>query len=530
MLKAFTQKKILQFSLIKFIFSLSLFFTIFDNFAFYRNILKYYPLQLENLLFLLSIIFLLFCSINIVLLLFCFRSICKQVAILFLIISAVVSYFSDSYNVVIDHTMIQNVLQTNKKEAFELLNLKLFGYLFFLGILPSFFFIFIKIEKKSFGKEILEKLKLLIGIIIIVIITILIFGKYYATFFREHKELRYYANPTYYVYSLYKYIEINVKSQTKIKTRVAEDAFIPQSERGRKLCILVIGEAARADRFSLNGYHRNTNPLLLTEKENIVVFSDFFSLATSTATSLPLIFSFYNSYEKATRRENVLDVLMRCGVNILWRDNNSSSKGVAADSIYQSFVDTNNFDEIMLNGLTEYIENKKSGDILIVLHQLGSHGPKYNIRYPEEFALFKPLPAANTPLEKWTKEELDNAYDNTILYTDYFLYKAIELLKMYSDKYKTILIYTSDHGESLGEKGIFLHGLPMIIAPKEQKHIMTFIWFGELYKSEIDINILRDKASREHFDHKIIPHTLLGFFKVKTKIYNPVLDVFNVSK
>tara|TARA_R110002073_G_scaffold921_2_gene6651 strand:+ start:83 stop:874 length:792 start_codon:yes stop_codon:yes gene_type:complete len=182
--------------------------------------------------------------------------------------------------------------------------------------------------------------------------------------------------------------------------------------------------------------------------------------------------------------ENILDLLQRTGVNVLWRDNNSDSKGVALRVPFEDFrseernpvCDTECRDVGMLSGLQDYIERQK-GDILIVLHQMGNHGPAYSERYPAEFEYFTPA-CHSKELSSCTKEEIDNAYDNAIRYTDFFLTKVISLLKDNRDVFDTTMLYVSDHGESLGEKGVYLHGMPYMIAPEAQTSVPVIVWEG----------------------------------------------------
>ena len=247
------------------------------------------------------------------------------------------------------------------------------------------------------------------------------------------------------------------------------------------------------------------------------------------------MFSIYNrnsySREKGKSTENLLDVLKHAGVNILWRDNNSDSRDVALRVRYEDYRKPDNNpvcdeecrDEGMLEGLQEYIDGQTQGDILIVLHQMGNHGPAYYKRYPKSFEKFKPTCQTNQ-LDECSNEEINNAYDNAILYTDYFLRKAIQLLKQNDAKFETAMIYLSDHGESLGEKGLYLHGLPYIIAPDTQKNIAVVFWFGDSYaKQKI---LLRDKINRE-YTHENLFHTVLGLLEVNTSLYDKKKDIIN---
>jgi len=234
------------------------------------------------------------------------------------------------------------------------------------------------------------------------------------------------------------------------------------------------------------------------------------------------------------RNEGVLDVLSHAGVNVLWRDNNSGCKG-ACDRVETEQMDKvplegmcnedGCFDEILLQGLSERIEAAK-GDMLIVLHQKGSHGPTYRLRYPEEFNRFTPACQTNQ-LQDCTKEEIVNVYDNTILYTDYFLAKVIALLKEKSAEYDTAMLYLSDHGESLGENSLYLHGIPYMIAPEDQKRIPFIVWLSDGFEKgrSIDRDCLKKKSS-EPISHDYLFHSLLGMMDVETHSYDPSLDIF----
>jgi len=176
----------------------------------------------------------------------------------------------------------------------------------------------------------------------------------------------------------------------------------------------------------------------------------------------------------------------------------------------------------MLAGLQDFIDGQQ-GDILIVLHQMGNHGPAYYKRYPQAFEVFTPV-CANNQLEACRNEEIANAYDNAVLYTDFFLTQVIRLLKRNDNVFQTSLIYMSDHGESLGEGGLYLHGMPYFIAPDEQKHVAAFMWFGQSAKNAIDTEALQQVAGNR-FSHDNLFHTLLGLMKVKTSIYAAGKDI-----
>jgi lipid A ethanolaminephosphotransferase len=180
-------------------------------------------------------------------------------------------------------------------------------------------------------------------------------------------------------------------------------------------------------------------------------------------------------------------------------------------------------DEGMLSGLQDYIDRTDRGDILIVLHQMGNHGPAYYKRYPREFEKFTPVCKTNQ-LDECTTEQIENAYANAVLYTDYFLSRVINLLKRNSIAFEAAMVYMSDHGESLGENGIYLHGLPYFMAPDSQKHVAAVMWFGNTFK--LDREALRAK-SQGSFSHDNLFHTILGMMEVQTSVYNKSLDILN---
>jgi len=438
----------------------------------------------------------------------------------------------DSYGVVIDDTMIDNLVKTDVAEALDLISIKLGLYLFFLGILPSVYIYKAEIKYQALSTELYSAFKRVIISLLIVVAVALPLSSFYASFIREHKPLRYYTNPTYYIYSAIKYVNQQLKVDRHLPmAKLGLDAHIPETDVDRELVIFVVGETARADRFSLNGYSRKTNAYL--EKEPVISFSNFQSCGTSTAVSVPCMFSYLTkdefSNDKAGQTENLLDVLTHAGVNVLWRDNNSDSKGVALRVKFENYktADNNTLcddecrDVGMLVGLQDYIDRQKQGDIFIVLHQMGNHGPAYYKRYPKSFEKFKPTCQTNQ-LEDCSLEEIGNAYDNAILYTDYFLSKVIDLLKPNSDKFETAMFYVSDHGESLGENGMYLHGLPYMMAPDTQTHVPAILWFGENY--QIDQSIFNAKKDKP-YSHDNIFHTVLGFMEIVSDIYNPDLDI-----
>jgi lipid A ethanolaminephosphotransferase len=444
-------------------------------------------------------------------------------------------YFMNTYHVIIDDDMIRNMLQTNLNESLDLLSIKQVLYFLFLAVIPSYILYKKDIQYQGLKRNLFTKIKIISISLIIITIFLFLFSKHYTSFLREHKPLRYSVNPTYWIYSSGKYIGSIFKNSNIEFKHIGNDATIKQTNELPKLVIMVVGEAARADHFSLNGYKKETNPLL--SQENIVNFPNISSCGTSTAISVPCMFSIYSksnfNYEKGISTENVLDVLHHTKkVEILWRDNNSDSKGVALRLPYEDFktkkknticIEGECRDEGMLIGLDKYINTHKNKNILIVLHQMGNHGPAYFKRYPKKFEKFTPTCQTNQ-LEQCTQEEIQNTYDNAILYTDYFLNKTISFLKNYNHTHQSAMIYMADHGESLGENGIYLHGLPYFIAPTAQTHIASLMWFNKEIEKNLHIKQIKDNTNK-HYSQDNLFHTLLGIFNVETNIYNKKMDM-----
>ena len=532
------------FSQYKLIILSAIIFALFYNFSFFRNVVTTYSFEGINIIYIFSIAIVLISFTIFLFSLLSSKYTTKPLLIITFVMSAFTAYFMDTYHIVIDDSMIRNTLQTNLSESSDLFSFKLLGYIFLLAVLPSYFIYKIKIEYKPFKQEVFTKLKTLFLSLAIILVILFSFSKFYTSFFREHKPLRYHVNPIYWIYSIGNYINKTIQSGPIVVKEIGKDAKISNTELNEKvkkseLVIMVVGEAARADRFSLNGYEKETNPLL--KKENIFNFPDMYSCGTSTAESVPCMFSIFGKadydYKKGVSTQNVLDVLNHTNeIKVLWRDNNSDSKGNALRVDFEDYrtSKTNTMcegecrDEGMLVGLDEYIKKNQGKDILIVLHQMGNHGPAYYKRYPKEFEKFTPVCKSNQ-LEECTQEEVSNAYDNAILYTDYFLSKVINFLKPYSNSYETAMFYMSDHGESLGENGIYLHGLPYFMAPKEQKHIGSIMWFGGKINEEIDTEKLNSYKNNS-FSQDNLFHTLLGLFEVETKVYKKDMDILNNAR
>jgi len=464
----------------------------------------------------------------------------RPLFILLIIGAAATSYFMNTYGVVIHKLMIQNVVETDVGEVSGLLSFTLIGYLFVLGVIPLLLLFRTRVVYATPVREIFNKLKAL-GVALLIIVSLIAgMSAQYSSFFREHKDIRQRANPLNFVYASIAYF--SASNAPKVVASIGTDAKLNESALAQKkpvLLVVVVGETARADRFAINGYERDTNPQL-TQK-NIINYNNVFSCGTETAVSVPCMFSLLDrknySDKKAKSQESVLDVFKHAGIPVYWRDNNSSCKGACDRVEYENVQewkipelcnDKECFDNVLLHELDKKLEQLTGGSprsSVIVLHQKGTHGPDYYHRYPESAEFF--VPACHTnQLQDCSEDELNNAYDNTIRYTDQFLAKTIDWLAANESTYNTAMVYLSDHGESLGENGLYLHGMPYMIAPKEQKHIPFFFWFSAGF--EQDAGLQRDcliSNTHNEYSQDNLFHTLLGLMGVSTQVYQAELDM-----
>ena len=420
-----------------------------------------------------------------------FKYLLKPVLMVTLLCSAGAAYFMDSYGVAIDAVMVQNIAETNTGEAGALLSIRLLAYLLVLGVLPSVLVWLAPVVYPSFLRGLINKIIVFVLCVVTVLVAVGSFYSTYAPIFREEDKLTHFINPTNYIYAVGKFVARGMFIQKKIVVEPvgvdSKPSAVLHARPKKSLVIVVLGETARADHFSLNGYGRLTNPEL--QKQAIINYTDVHSCGTATAVSVPCMFSKFGrenySDKKGKSYENVLDMLQRAGVSVFWRDNNSDCKGtclripnddVSKRKDSQFCNDIRCLDEVMLEDLQAYV-NSLPDNAMIVLHSDGSHGPEYFDRYPKAFERFTPVCRTNQ-LSSCTNEELVNVYDNTILYTDHFLNQVIEFLKRYNEERDTAMIYVSDHGESLGENGLYLHAAPYSIAPESQTHVPMLAWFS----------------------------------------------------
>ncbi|MCF5709151.1 phosphoethanolamine--lipid A transferase [Pseudomonas syringae] len=481
-----------------------------------------------------------FCIFNIVLTLLAFKRVLKPVLILMFMISAGVVYFMTEYGVMIDAGMFRNFAETNVTEVQGLLSLKLIAYILLLGVLPSLLLWKTPINYRRWHRELFSKL--LVGIVCCLVIGGAALANYQglSSLFRNHHELRLMVVPSNYIGASVGYLSEQIMSARRPFVTLGEDARRSPdwaAHTRKSLTVLVVGESARAENFGILGYGRNTTPNL-NKESGLVAFTDVYSCGTETAVSVPCMFSNMGrkNYDatKARNQEGLLDVLQRAGIQVVWRDNQAGCKGTCDRVAFQDVSNLkdpllcNNHecrDEILLQGLEGFINNLDK-DTVLVLHQMGSHGPEYFKRYPKEYEKFTPVCESNA-LNNCSRDSIVNGYDNTLLYTDHVLSSLIDVLRTHQDKVDTAMIYLSDHGESLGEYNLFLHGTPYLLAPDQQKHVPMLIWLSESYQRSFAVTpqcLAKERNAPLSQDNLF--HSMLGLLKVDTKVYNPGLDMF----
>ena len=471
------------------------------------------------------------------------RGLLKPVLTLFLLSAASGAYFMMSYGIVIDPTMIQNVAQTDPKEAADLFNWRMPVVMGLLGLLPAWAVWQVPLQPVGAVKRLLTNTLSLIVSVVVMVLSLLAIYQDFASVMRNHTQIRYLINPLNSFYAMGKVAAQPLQRENKTVLPLGEDAQITLTPgQAPATIVLVLGETARMGNFGINGYERNTTPRLA--QAPVVSLRGVMSCGTSTAASVPCMFSHLGreGYDKrSANHETVLDVLQRAGLAVLWVDNQSGCKGVC-DRVAQastSALKTSPYcdggechDEVMLQGLQARIaqlpaERRAKGTV-IVMHQMGSHGPAYHKRVPATFKKFQPECTSNA-LQQCSREQVVNAYDNTILYTDHFLAETIHWLQQ--QKGPSALMYVSDHGESLGENNLYLHGLPYSVAPDVQKRVAWINWFSASFESQrqISTSCLQKKVP-EALSHDNYFHSVLGLAGVRTSVYQSPLDVFASCK
>ncbi|EMM5418002.1 phosphoethanolamine transferase EptA [Citrobacter amalonaticus] len=538
MLKRIVKRPLL--SLLAWLLLVSFYLSVCLNIAFYKQVVQDLPLDsLRNILVFLSTPMVAFSVINIVLTLASFLWLNRLLACLFILMAASAQYFIMTYGIIIDRSMIANMVDTTPAETFALMTPRMVLTLGLSGIVAAIVACWIKIKPTTpvLRSVLYRAANVLVSVLLIVLVAAF-FYKDYASLFRNNKELVKALSPSNGIVASWSWYSHQRLAHLPL-VRIGEDAHrnpLMQQEKRKNLTILVVGETSRGENFSLGGYSRETNPLLA--KDNVVYFPRATSCGTATAVSVPCMFSNmprkHYDEELAQHQEGMLDIIQRAGVNVLWNDNDGGCKGACDRVPHQNMtalnlkgecIDGECYDEVLFHGLEEYINNLQ-GDGVIVLHTIGSHGPTYYNRYPPQFRKFTPTCDTNE-IQTCSQEQLVNTYDNTVLYVDYIVDKTINLLKAHQDKFTTSLVYLSDHGESLGENGVYLHGLPYAIAPDSQKHVPMLLWLSEDYQQryQVDASCLQKQARTQDQSQDNLFSTMLGLTGVQTTQYQAADDI-----
>ena len=483
-------------------------------------------------LFLFSVPLLLICLLIIFFSVVSIRGILKPINYLLLVLSSAALYGSLNYGVVFDYSMIQNTVETDSSEALSYLNLQLVGFLLLFAALPVFILSRIKINCARPYKEVISRLKLLLASFALIALVVVNFYADYAATGRNNRILKKEIIPFQYLSSGYKYARDQLL-YSDIEFKNIDTTPTLASPSTTRVTVIVVGETARAENFSYQGYERNTNQY--TQKHNVTYFDNVSSCGTATAVSVPCMFSLQThanfSRLDSDNQQNVIDLIQQAGADVLWVDNNSGCKNVCSrvptiniDTKASELCDGKYcFDEALLAPLKHKLANLSQANTLIVLHMMGSHGPTYFKRYPEKFKQFSPT-CDRSDIQNCSAEELVNTYDNTIAYSDFINAQVIEQLKALPANIDKQLLYVSDHGESLGENGAYLHGFPYAFAPTAQTHVPLYIWADE-HNQRITAKCLNNLNSTLAQSHDAIFHTLLNLTGVASKTYQTSEDL-----
>ncbi len=439
-------------------------------------------------------------------------------------IGALSAYYMDTFNISINPMIIESLFKTNAQEARDFISFWAILKILVLAILPLCVIFGIKVKKSLLKTKLLLILFYFFGLIAIWFFN----GKNIIFTFKAYKPTIDMLNPVGPIRSTIRYMS-NALHTPHSYTFVGLDATLSQNDRP-KIFTLVIGESARAENFELNGYQRPTNPFI--KSFDLINFEDFYSCGIITAISIPCLLTdlthqTYTSRNLSLFRDNILDIAQRVKYDVWWISNNGGTcMGDVCKRIKNiSYYNEGHLDGDMLKEIQHIIQDAKNNTFLVI-NLRGSHGSKYFERYPKEFEFFKPI-CQEENLQKCTQEELVNAYDNSLRYSDYIISQIIRALE--KSPLDAGLWYVSDHGESLGEYGQFMHGgLPYNLAPKNQKHIPSYIWLNKGLR-EIFFKDLKIKEHRT-LSHDEVFHTLLHFLNIHTKDYNNKLDIIGVTQ
>lgn len=533
--------KIRPISLLTFNLLLAIWLGVFLNIAFYEKLQSLTPYTgIKAGLFVAASVLVVVALYNFIFQLFNWKWTAKPIAIALVFIGGFASYAVSTLGVLITSDQVQNLMQTDMAEARDTWSWHLVVWTLGMTVLPIIAILMVKLKSEPIVGQLLKKV--IASVVSLAMVGGLLFVFYvdFAAIFRENRDLKGMISPQNMIASFASYYKKKAPKENLPLVTYGEDATMQKTDASKlpKLMVLVVGETARAENFSLNGYSKNTNPKL--SKQDIINFSQVSSCGTATAVSVPCMFSGMprEDYDEslANHREGLLDIAKRAGYQVTWIDNNSGCKGTCdrveefkiPEPIQKKWCkDEECFDDILIDSLKAYLATIPKDDTrphLVVLHQMGSHGPAYYKRVPPQYKVFKPTCDTNA-IQGCSRDELLNSYDNTLLYTDYVLDSLIETLKT-ATQYETGLWYLSDHGESTGESGMYLHGAPYAIAPSQQTHVPMLMWFSDAWKQQAQkqMSCLSQQRQKKLSQDNLFP-TMLSLLDVKTKVIDPKNDM-----
>ncbi len=462
----------------------------------------------------------------------------KPLLALLIVGTGFATYYMQTFTVFLDPSMLRNVLHTDPAEARELLTADLATHLLLYAGLPLLLLWRVRVAARRWPPALLWRAGTLAAALLLLVGAVLLVFQDLSALMRTHRELRYLITPANYLYSLADVAVGERRDATAPRQPVGTDAKLAArwQQRTRPVTfVLVVGETARAENWGLDGYARQTTPELAALP--VLNFTQARSCGTNTETSVPCMFSAIGrrDYDEARIRgsESLLHVVHRAGFDVRWIDNQSGCKGVC-DGLPSQVIDASVdaalcadgrcLDEALVSALASAL-NGPPRNRLVVLHMLGNHGPAYYKRYPPPFRRWAPT-CDTEELRRCSRDEIVNAYDNAIAYTDHVLARLIGLLNARAADTDAGLLYVSDHGESLGEKGLFLHGVPYAIAPDQQTHVPMILWLSPGYGRDfgIDTACLARRATQP-VSHDNLFHSVLGLLDIETAVRAPDWDL-----
>ena len=506
---------------------LALFFTAL-NYGFFRTVWQAWREAGGDGTFLWSVPLFLFLCLNVVFHLLLLPFLHKVIIPLVLLLSAAVSYSVIFLGVYFDRAMLTNVLITTPAESAKLLTVPYALWLLALGVVPALLYLRVRVVYRRWWQEIALRLGAVLLSLLLLALIARLYYQDYAAYGRNNHDIPHLIVPTNFIVASISKIKHQRRANRPYET-VAADARQQKTDPQRRVSVFIIGEATRAQNWGLNGYARQTTPRLAA-RSDIINFTQVSSCGTDTATSVPCMFSVMDRahYDEAhaEMQDNLMDIFQRAGIYVYWVDNNTGCKGVC-NRIPNELITHRNLpeycqggecmDDILLTDFDKLIDSAQEKDAVLVLHTIGSHGPAYYARYTPEYRQFTPTCDTNE-IHRCTNEELVNTYDNTLLYTDKFIADVIGRLEKRTDM-ASMVFYASDHGESLGENGIYLHGTPRSIAPKEQTRIPMIFWFSPawLQEGDFDIQCLRQRAQSGSYSQDNFYSTLYALMRLDTQ-------------